>query len=156
MAILLYGFPPGVGATGTAALLNVPRSLEHTLAALQREGYNVGGEGPVDGEAIVSALQAQVHRNDSCSSASDCTSVNMHAVSCPPLLPPFTHWSSPPEQEQHRVVSRGVKGLGAGDAAASGAEAVGAEVSPKRLKEMLTYPASWGPTEWVSASAVVS
>ncbi len=25
LAILLYGFPPGVGATGTAALLNVPR-----------------------------------------------------------------------------------------------------------------------------------
>ena len=25
VAILLYGFPPGVGATGTAALLQVPR-----------------------------------------------------------------------------------------------------------------------------------
>lgn len=28
VAVLLYGFPPGVGATGTAALLNVPKSLE--------------------------------------------------------------------------------------------------------------------------------
>ena len=27
IAIILYGFPPGYGATGTAALLNVPRSL---------------------------------------------------------------------------------------------------------------------------------
>ncbi len=34
VAVLLYGFPPGVGATGTAALLNVPRSLESMLRAL--------------------------------------------------------------------------------------------------------------------------
>ena len=32
----MYGFPPGVGATGTAALLNVPKSLEHVLATLQQ------------------------------------------------------------------------------------------------------------------------
>ena len=38
VAIVLYGFPPGVGATGTAALLNVPRSLEALLARLRREG----------------------------------------------------------------------------------------------------------------------
>ena len=60
VAILLYGFPPGVGATGTAALLNVPRSLEKTLAALRQQGYNVGTGGAIDGEAIVAALQAQV------------------------------------------------------------------------------------------------
>lgn len=35
VAVLLYGFPPGVGATGTAALLNVPASLERTLGALR-------------------------------------------------------------------------------------------------------------------------
>ena len=33
--MLLYGFPPGVGATGTAALLNVPRSLAAMLNALK-------------------------------------------------------------------------------------------------------------------------
>ena len=60
VAILLYGFPPGVGATGTAALLNVPRSLEKTLAALRQQGYDVGTGGAIDGEAIVAALQAQV------------------------------------------------------------------------------------------------
>ncbi len=38
VAVLVYGFPPGVGATGTAALLNVPKSLEHVLATLQRVG----------------------------------------------------------------------------------------------------------------------
>jgi hypothetical protein len=35
VAILLYGFPPGVGATGTAALLNVPRSLQALLGAMK-------------------------------------------------------------------------------------------------------------------------
>ena len=39
LAMLVYGFPPGVGATGTAALLNVPKSLEHVLATLQQVGH---------------------------------------------------------------------------------------------------------------------
>ncbi|MEY3827427.1 MAG: hypothetical protein RLZZ148_2246, partial [Cyanobacteriota bacterium] len=34
VAIILYGFPPGYGATGTAALLNVPKSLINLLKAL--------------------------------------------------------------------------------------------------------------------------
>jgi magnesium chelatase subunit H len=32
LAVLLYGFPPGVGATGTAALLNVPKYAAHPSA----------------------------------------------------------------------------------------------------------------------------
>jgi len=60
LAILLYGFPPGVGATGTAALLNVPQSLEATLENLRSEGYNLGPPGErIDGEAIISALKMQ-------------------------------------------------------------------------------------------------
>ena len=61
LAILLYGFPPGVGATGTAALLNVPRSLEALLGALRAAGYSLGEESgqSVDGEAIVTALKMQ-------------------------------------------------------------------------------------------------
>lgn len=42
MAILLYGFPPGVGAVGTAALLNVPRSLENVIGNLASAGYDLG------------------------------------------------------------------------------------------------------------------
>ena len=37
---------------------------------------------------------------------------------------------------------------GAGDAEHFGAHAAAADVSPKRLKELLTYPTSWGPSEW--------
>ncbi|NEP50752.1 MAG: DUF3479 domain-containing protein, partial [Moorea sp. SIO3C2] len=48
IAIILYGFPPGYGATGTAALLNVPRSLLKFLHALKEQGYTVG-ELPEDG-----------------------------------------------------------------------------------------------------------
>ncbi|MBD2343811.1 magnesium chelatase subunit H [Anabaena subtropica] len=52
IAIILYGFPPGYGATGTAALLNVPRSLIKLLHALKDQGYNVG-DIPEDGEDLI-------------------------------------------------------------------------------------------------------
>ncbi len=56
IAIILYGFPPGYGATGTAALLNVPKSLLKFLKALKEQGYNVG-DLPEDGEAIIKQVQ---------------------------------------------------------------------------------------------------
>lgn len=52
LAVILYGFPPGYGATGTAALLNVGRSLIRFLQALQAQGYDVG-EIPEDGEELI-------------------------------------------------------------------------------------------------------
>lgn len=52
IAIVLYGFPPGYGATGTAALLNVPRSLLNFLQALKNQGYTVG-DLPEDGEELI-------------------------------------------------------------------------------------------------------
>ncbi|MBD1925467.1 magnesium chelatase subunit H [Trichocoleus sp. FACHB-90] len=52
IAVILYGFPPGYGATGTAALLNVPRSLLKFLHALKDQGYNIG-ELPEDGEELI-------------------------------------------------------------------------------------------------------
>jgi magnesium chelatase subunit H len=56
IAILLYGFPPGYGATGTAALLNVPRSLLKLLQALKAQGYTVG-ELPEDGEDLIEQVR---------------------------------------------------------------------------------------------------
>lgn len=52
IAIILYGFPPGYGAVGTAALLNVPRSLLKFLHALKEQGYAVG-DLPEDGEELI-------------------------------------------------------------------------------------------------------
>jgi magnesium chelatase subunit H len=57
IAIILYGFPPGYGAVGTAALLNVPRSLIKLLNALKEQGYTVG-EIPEDGEELIHQIKA--------------------------------------------------------------------------------------------------
>jgi magnesium chelatase subunit H len=57
IAIILYGFPPGYGATGTAALLNVPRSLLKFLQSLKDAGYTVG-DLPADGEALIARVKA--------------------------------------------------------------------------------------------------
>ncbi|KAF5843564.1 CobN/magnesium chelatase [Dunaliella salina] len=61
VAVLLYGFPPGVGATGTAALLNVPNSLVNLLRALKAEGYDLGDLDVenLNGESLIAALTAQ-------------------------------------------------------------------------------------------------
>lgn len=56
IAILLYGFPPGYGAVGTAALLNIPRSLINLLQAMKEQGYEIG-DLPEDGEALVQAVK---------------------------------------------------------------------------------------------------
>lgn len=56
IAIILYGFPPGYGATGTAALLNVPRSLLNLLQALKDAGYTV--DVPADGEELIRQVKA--------------------------------------------------------------------------------------------------
>jgi magnesium chelatase subunit H len=56
IAVILYGFPPGYGATGTAALLNVPKSLLNFLQALKAQGYDVG-ELPEDGEEIIKQVK---------------------------------------------------------------------------------------------------
>ncbi|CAN0581094.1 unnamed protein product, partial [Ectocarpus sp. 12 AP-2014] len=52
VAVLVYGFPPNVGAVGTAALLNVPASLEKVLKEMKAKGYDLGEAGDnIDGEA---------------------------------------------------------------------------------------------------------
>ncbi|MEA5619681.1 magnesium chelatase subunit H [Cronbergia sp. UHCC 0137] len=57
IAIILYGFPPGYGAVGTAALLNVPRSLIKLLHQLKAQGYTVG-DIPEDGEELIRQIKA--------------------------------------------------------------------------------------------------
>jgi len=59
IAIALYGFPPNVGAVGTAALLDVPKSIDALLERLFREGYDVGSwmnDPEASGESLVAAL----------------------------------------------------------------------------------------------------
>ncbi|MDJ0640406.1 MAG: magnesium chelatase subunit H [Paracoccaceae bacterium] len=54
LAITLFGFPPNAGATGTAAYLDVFRSLLNTLHALKAEGYDL--EPPETIEALRDAV----------------------------------------------------------------------------------------------------
>jgi len=56
IAILLYGFPPGYGATGTAALLNVPNSLLNLLKELKNQDYYVSNL-PEIGEEIINLVK---------------------------------------------------------------------------------------------------
>eukprot|EP00521_Asterionellopsis_glacialis_P007064 CAMPEP_0195282078 /NCGR_PEP_ID=MMETSP0707-20130614/1119_1 /TAXON_ID=33640 /ORGANISM="Asterionellopsis glacialis, Strain CCMP134" /LENGTH=1110 /DNA_ID=CAMNT_0040341029 /DNA_START=15 /DNA_END=3347 /DNA_ORIENTATION=- len=59
IVVSLYGFPPNVGAVGTAALLDVPGSLDALLRRLHEEGYDVGSfatDPDASGESIVAAL----------------------------------------------------------------------------------------------------
>ena len=66
VGLVLYGFPPNVGAVGTAALLNVPRSLDAILATLSEAGYNAPTG--LSGEALVAGV-AWLCRPDAMNSA---------------------------------------------------------------------------------------
>jgi magnesium chelatase subunit H len=48
LAIVLFGFPPNGGSTGTAAFLGVYASLHNTLRALKSAGYTVDVPATVD------------------------------------------------------------------------------------------------------------
>ena len=75
IAIILYGFPPGYGATGTAALLNVPKSLINLLKALKEQGYEVG-EIPENGEELI----AEVKKADEDISRTQSLTVNVREL----------------------------------------------------------------------------
>ena len=121
VAALVYGFPPGVGATGTAALLNVPSSLDALFAAMEGAGYDVGpgreGSSPDKwsgaGDAVVEALRSQ--------------------------------------QADARATMLGAAGLraaGPGPAGEFGATVLASDISPATLRSWLSFPSAWGPTEW--------
>lgn len=57
IGIIIYGFPPSIGATGTAALLNVPESLSNILKRLEREGYDVGEGARMSPEEILARVK---------------------------------------------------------------------------------------------------
>ena len=57
VAIIIYGFPPSTGATGTAALLNVPQSLSNILKRLENEGYDVGNGASLTSDQILTMVK---------------------------------------------------------------------------------------------------
>ncbi|MGV2830092.1 magnesium chelatase subunit H [Myxosarcina sp. GI1(2024)] len=79
IAVILYGFPPGYGATGTAALLNVPQSLFNFLQALKAQGYQVG-ELPADGEELIRQVKEADEAIASDDGKNGITSVNARTL----------------------------------------------------------------------------
>lgn len=57
VALVIYGFPPSIGATGTAALLNVPESLASMLRRLKAEGYDVGDGDQLSAEQLLTLVK---------------------------------------------------------------------------------------------------
>lgn len=57
IAVIVYGFPPSVGAVGTAALLNVPQSLCEIIRRLKSEGYDVGNADELSPEALLQKIK---------------------------------------------------------------------------------------------------
>lgn len=57
VAIIIYGFPPSIGATGTAALLNVPESMTNIIRRLKQEGYDVGSGDTLTAEEILNLVK---------------------------------------------------------------------------------------------------
>lgn len=59
IAVAVYNYPPGLGSVGTAAMLNVPKSLESLLQRLAQEGYDLGDwskDSEASGESLIAAL----------------------------------------------------------------------------------------------------
>jgi magnesium chelatase subunit H len=161
VAVMLYGFPPGVGATGTAALLNVPRSLEAMLQTLKIEGYDLG-PGPLpSGEALVDALRA-LEEGQVIAGGVAAAETALERLKAKPATAAAAAAAAAEEEEVVETeVGESVEGgesaresageSAAGEAAGSGLEGVsiaGADVSPAQLKRWLEFPRDWGPTEW--------
>lgn len=57
VALVVYNFPPGLGKLGTAALLDVPASLQAVLQRMQSDGYQIT-DLPPDAETLAQRLAA--------------------------------------------------------------------------------------------------
>ena len=57
VAIVVYDFPPGLGKTATAALLDVPASIGSLLRRLRQEGYSIG-RAPLEADDLLQRLAA--------------------------------------------------------------------------------------------------
>lgn len=163
---MLYGFPPGVGATGTAALLDVPRSIDAIVRAMDGAGYDLGPKSRVRARAGTK-------------------SGGRGSAAIPTAATPGTESDDPEHKKwrgvgqavidalasqlQPRTLARGAAGVlaagvggggggggkGGGNdeilptsASLFGAVAAADDVPASQLRDWLSFPPSWGPTEW--------
>lgn len=146
LGIVIFNFPPNAGNTGTAAFLGVFESLYNTLAALQRDGYDVAL--PRDVDALREAL---LHGN----AARHGTPVNVHAripvddhVRRERHLAEIeAHWGAAPGRQQSDGQSIHVYGERFGNVFVGVQPAFGCEGDPMRL----LFERGFAPTHAFSA-----
>jgi cobaltochelatase CobN len=64
VAVVLHNYPPSDDGIGTAFGLDSPESTVNLLAELRARGYDLGGDGPADGQSLVERLTAQLTLED--------------------------------------------------------------------------------------------
>ena len=144
IAMTLYGFPPGVGATGTAALLNVPKSIDETLATLRKEGYDLGvkeGEPLPTGEAIVLALR----------NLEEVSAIMLGAQKGGEQALSKTRRDIAKIKREEEKESESDESSPKGNVLSlpdNTLQPAGMDVSPSTLRKWLSFPADWGPNEW--------
>ncbi len=146
VAIVLFGFPPNAGATGTAAYLSVYESLHRVLLAMQRQGYAVEVPESVD------ALRTQILKGNA---AKFGTHANVHAsVSADDHVRRETwladiegQWGPAPGRQQSDGKSIFVLGAQFGNVLVGVQPAFGYEGDPMRL----LFEKGFAPTHAFSA-----
>jgi magnesium chelatase subunit H len=90
IAIVVYNYPPGMGNTATAALLDVPASLVKLLRRLRDAGYQVDNF-PEDPAVLIKCLAGSIHQNP--------------PADFPPNHPPIPPAVTLSREDYHRMVS---------------------------------------------------
>jgi len=129
VAVTLYGFPPNVGAIGTAALMNVPESLERMLVRLHEEGYHIPA-------GVIENVR------DAASPLDD--------------VPAGDRFGERVVKALTRMLDAGVvydgtqriKEEGAKIPLPEGVELVAETVTVSTIRSWLNFPEEWGPSEW--------
>jgi magnesium chelatase subunit H len=146
VAIVLFGFPPNGGATGTAAFLGVYASLHRTLIAMSREGYTVDVPESVD-ELRARILEGNSTRFGANANVVARISVDDHVRREPFLGEIEAQWGPAPGRHQTDGGSLFVLGERFGNVLVGVQPALGYEGDPMRL----LFERGFAPTHAFSA-----
>ncbi|WP_375227359.1 magnesium chelatase subunit H [Roseobacter sp. S98] len=132
VGIVLFGFPPNAGATGTAAYLDVFRSLFNTLIRLMAEGYTVDVPSSVE-DLRAAVLQGNAAQYGQEANVAAHVSADTIVRTTPPLAEVEAVWGPAPGRVQSD--GRGVFVLGQqfGNVFVGVQPAFGYEGDPMRL-----------------------
>ena len=146
VAIVLFGFPPNGGATGTAAFLGVYASLHRTLIAMRAEGYTVDVPATVD-DLRASLLEGNSARLGMSANVVARVSADDHVRREPFLGEIEAQWGPAPGRHQTDGGSLFVLGEKFGNVLVGVQPALGYEGDPMRL----LFERGFAPTHAFSA-----